>query len=142
MWPKVFILLGLSTQKWNCYVIKWKWSSSVVCDSLRPYGLQPTRLLHPWDFPGKSTEVGCHCLLQGIFLTQRSNSDLLHYRKTLYHLSQKRSQSRYMNKFTKPLSNSSTWLYSMPFFIPSINVWGYPFLHVISNTWYVQSIQL
>ena len=28
------------------------------------HGLQPTRLLHPWDFPGKSTGVGCHCLLQ------------------------------------------------------------------------------
>ena len=28
------------------------------------WGLQPTRLLHPWDFPGKSTGVGCHCLLQ------------------------------------------------------------------------------
>ena len=26
-----------------------------------PHGLQPTRLLHPWDFPGKSTGVGCHC---------------------------------------------------------------------------------
>ena len=42
---------------------KWKWSRSVVSDSLRPHGLQPTRLLHPWDFPGKSTRVGCHCLL-------------------------------------------------------------------------------
>ena len=31
--------------------------------SSQPYGLQPTRLLHPWDFPGKSTGVGCHCLL-------------------------------------------------------------------------------
>ena len=30
---------------------------------LQPYGLQPTRLLHPWDFPGKSTGVGCHRLL-------------------------------------------------------------------------------
>ena len=28
------------------------------------HGLQPTRLLHPWDFPGKSTGVGCQCLLQ------------------------------------------------------------------------------
>ena len=28
-----------------------------------PHRLQPTRLLHPWDFPGKSTGVGCHCLL-------------------------------------------------------------------------------
>ena len=43
---------------------KWKWSCSVVSDSLWPHGLQPTRLLHPWDFPGKSTGVGCHCLLR------------------------------------------------------------------------------
>ena len=43
---------------------KWKWSCSVMSDSVRPHGLQPTRLLHPWDFPGKSTGVGCHCLLQ------------------------------------------------------------------------------
>ena len=41
---------------------KWKWSRSVVSDSSRPHGLQPTRLLCPWDFPGKSTGVGCHCL--------------------------------------------------------------------------------
>ena len=30
----------------------------------RPHGLQPTRPLQPWDFPGKSTGVGCHCLLR------------------------------------------------------------------------------
>ena len=42
---------------------KWKWSCSVVSDSSRPHGLQPTRLLRPWDFPGKSTGVGCYCLL-------------------------------------------------------------------------------
>ena len=42
----------------------WKWSRSVVSDSLWPHGLQPTRLLRPWDFPGKSTGVGCHCLLR------------------------------------------------------------------------------
>ena len=35
-----------------------------MSDSSRPHGLQPTRLLRPWDFPGKSTGVGCHCLLQ------------------------------------------------------------------------------
>ena len=34
-----------------------------MSNSSRPHGLQPTRLLHPWDFPGKSTGVGCHCLL-------------------------------------------------------------------------------
>ena len=43
---------------------KWKWSRLVVSDSLRPHGLQPTRLLHPWDFPGRGTGVGCHCLLR------------------------------------------------------------------------------
>ena len=43
---------------------KWKWSHSVVSDSSRPHGLQPARLLHPWDFPGKSTGVGCHCHLR------------------------------------------------------------------------------
>ena len=43
---------------------KWKWNRSVMSDSSRPHGLQPTRLLRPWDFPGKSTGVGCHCLLQ------------------------------------------------------------------------------
>ena len=42
---------------------KWKWSRSVVSDPQRPHGLQPSRLLHPWDFPGKSTGVRCHCLL-------------------------------------------------------------------------------
>ena len=43
---------------------KWKWSHSVMSDSSQPHGLQPTKLLRPWDFPGKSTGVGCQCLLQ------------------------------------------------------------------------------
>ena len=33
-----------------------------MSDFLRPHGLQHTRLLCPWDFPGKNTGVGCHCL--------------------------------------------------------------------------------
>ena len=41
-----------------------KWSRSVMSDSLRPRGLQPTRFLHPWDFLGKNTGEGCHYLLQ------------------------------------------------------------------------------
>ena len=43
---------------------KWKWSRSVVSDSSPPYGLQSTRLLRPWGFPGKSTGVRCYCLLR------------------------------------------------------------------------------
>jgi len=52
-------------------------SHSVVSNSLQPYGLQPTRLHCPWDFPGKNTGVDCHFLLQGIFPTQESNPRLL-----------------------------------------------------------------
>ena len=41
---------------------KRKSSRSVVSNPQRSHGLQPSRLLHTWDFPGKSTGVGCHCL--------------------------------------------------------------------------------
>ena len=39
------------------------------------------------DSPGKNTGVGCHALLQGIFLAQESNQCLLHCRQILYQLS-------------------------------------------------------
>ena len=45
--------------------------------TLQPHGLQPTRLLCPWDFRGKNTGMGCHALLQVIFLSQGLNLDLL-----------------------------------------------------------------
>ena len=51
--------------------------TSVVPNSMRPHGLQPARLLCPWDSLGKNTGVGCHDLLQQIFPTQGSNSCLL-----------------------------------------------------------------
>ena len=47
------------------------------CLTLRPPGLEPTRLLCPWDSPGKNTGVGSHALLQGIFLTQGLSPRLL-----------------------------------------------------------------
>ena len=53
---------------------KWKWSRSVVSNSLRPHGLQPTRLLCPWDFLGKSTGVACLCLLWEQGVETHSNS--------------------------------------------------------------------
>ena len=67
--------------------------SSVVSDSMRPRGLQPARLLCPWDSPGKNTAVGCHFFLQGILQTQGSNPDLLHCRQILYCLSHQGSPS-------------------------------------------------
>ena len=48
-------------------------SHSVMSDSFQPHGLYPTRLLCPWDFPGKNPGVGCHFLLQGNFPIQRLN---------------------------------------------------------------------
>ena len=65
-----------------------QWSCSVMSNSLPSHGLQPTRFLHPWNFPGKSTGVGFHFLLQGIFPTQVSNPGLPHCRQTLYRGSQ------------------------------------------------------
>ena len=62
---------------------------SVMSDSFRPHGLEPIRLLCPWDFPDKNTGVGCHFLLQGIFMTQGSNPCLLHWQADslpLHHL--------------------------------------------------------
>ena len=60
-------------------------SCSVVSDSLQAHELWPTRLLCPWDFPGKNTGLGCHALLQGIFPIHGSNPRLLHPRWVLYH---------------------------------------------------------
>ena len=56
-------------------------AASVTSNYLWLYGLQPARLLCPWDSPGKNTGVGHHALLQGIFPTQGSNSrlSLLHW---------------------------------------------------------------
>ena len=42
---------------------------------------------YPWDFPGKNTGAGCHCLLQGLFPTQGLNPCLLHCRQILLPLS-------------------------------------------------------
>ena len=53
-------------------------SLSVMSHSLRPHGLQPARLLCPWDSPGKNTAVGCHFLLQGIFQPREWTQILVH----------------------------------------------------------------
>ena len=60
---------------------------SVMADSWQPHGLQPARLHCSWNFPGKNTEVGCHFLLQWVFLTHGSNLCFLHFLhgQPLYH---------------------------------------------------------
>ena len=68
-------------------------SCSVVSNSLQLHGLQPTRLLWPWNSPGKNGGAGCHSLLQGIFLTQVLNPGLLCCRQILYQLSHQGSHA-------------------------------------------------
>ena len=75
-----------------------------------------TRLLHPWDFLDKSTGMGCHFLLQGIFPTRRLNPGLLHCRQTLYCLTQQGSRYYTYNvaqkgSYSRP--NTGKYLVSM-----------------------------
>ena len=94
---------GLEVKRMNQTIrSEVKWIRSVVSDSLWPHELSPTRLLSPWNFSGKSTGVGCHFLLQGIFLTQGSNWGLPDCGQMLYYLSHQGS--------SEPSTNSVTYL--------------------------------
>ena len=85
-WPKansVSLLLALFIS----FMVNF--SFDIYCEkhAMQPCGLWPTRLLCPWDSPGKDTGVGCRALLQGISPTQETNPGLLcllHRRRTLY----------------------------------------------------------
>jgi len=57
------------------------------------------------DSPGRSTGVGCHALLQGIFPTQRSNPELPHCRQILYCLSHEGSRDS-MDRILIPTRSS------------------------------------
>ena len=52
---------------------KWKWSRSVVSDSWWPHGLQPTRLLRPWDFQARVLEWGA--IAFSITIARKYNSE-------------------------------------------------------------------
>ena len=120
-------------------------SCSVVSDSLWPHQLQATRLLCPWDFPGKHTGVGCHSLLQGIFPTQGSNPGLLHCRQILYGLNHQGSiypghilwenhnwkRLMYLNVHSSTIYNR-TWKQSR---CPPTNEW------IRKKMWYVYTVE-
>jgi len=74
-----------SARKLNKWKVKVK-SLSCVRLFVTPWTVA-YQLLHPWDFPGKNTGVGCHFHLQKIFLTQGLHLGLPHCRQTLYCLS-------------------------------------------------------
>ena len=86
-------ILQAGTLEWVAISLSSAWKWKVKVESLSRVRLFATswtataRLLRPWNFPGKSTGVGCHFLLQGIFPTQGSNPGLPHCRQTLYPLS-------------------------------------------------------
>ena len=71
--------------------VKWSESHSVTSHALQPHGL-----FSPWNSPGWNTGVGCHALLQGIFLTQESNQGLLHCRRILHQLSYQGSPKKWV----------------------------------------------
>ena len=73
---------------------------------LQPHGLQPARLLCPWDFPGKNTGVGCHFLLWEVFPTQGSNPSLLHLYTDSLPLSQQRLPRLFISQAAPGLSRS------------------------------------
>ena len=127
-------------------------------DPQRPHGLQPSRLLHPWDFLGKSTGVGCHCLLHhnqlleyylcsslgqntgvgscfliwGIFSTQRWNPGLPHCRRILYQLSYQENLT-YSKDFGKYWL-LGWWLISLtlPPLLQGASEWPFPRLRIKS----------
>ena len=72
-------LFGKQSKSTRGGLVTWSCPTLVT-----PCAMSSTRLLCPWDFPGKNIAVGCHFLLQGIFPTQGLNPGLLHCRQILY----------------------------------------------------------
>ena len=77
-WPCSFHCIELVT------VLLFRVWTKTPC---KPRDCSPPGLFCSWDFPGKNTGVSCYFLLQGIFLTQRSNPSLLHWQVSSLSLS-------------------------------------------------------
>ena len=93
-WDGQFLVPEAYEQPCIVQILQGAWESishSVVFNSLQTHGLWPSRLLWPGNYPGKNTGVGCHSLLQGIFLTKGLNPHLLHCRQMFYSLSHRGS---------------------------------------------------
>ena len=114
----------------------------VMSNSLWSHELEPTRLLCPWDSPGKNTGVSHHALFQGIFPTQGPNPGLPHCRWILYHLSYQGSpgilewaaypkiKEKLLNKFeivisTNVLCSQTETAYYLSFFFSANHVFSF-----------------
>ena len=89
---------------------------STLCDAV---DCSPTRLLCPWNSPGKNTGVGSHSLFQGIFSIQGLNLSFPHCGQILYHLSHQGNSTSYCNSTQRLRSPSSQWRAGL-----YIRIWG------------------
>ena len=82
-----------------------------------------SRLLCPWDFPGKNTGMGCHALLQGIFSTQGLNRCLLLSRgSALFSGGKKRERALYFFNSNIFILIGGELLYNIVLVLPYINM--------------------
>ena len=87
------------------------------------------------DFPSKNTGVGCHFLLQGIFLTQGSKLCLLHWRWILYCWATWEAPHHIVVNFLLVWGIFILfWIEATPAYFPSKNTQVFPFLHILDNT--------
>ena len=77
LWSIFYLFIPPSKIHWISTICQALCEASVMSTCLQHYGLLPCRIFCPWDSPGKNTGVGCHALLQRIFLTQGLNPCLL-----------------------------------------------------------------
>ena len=102
----------------------YTWSLSRVWLSATPWTVARQAL--QWDFSGKNIGVGCHFLLQGIFLTQGSNPDFLYCRQTLYRLSHQQYQYLYARLPGWKCHHISKFNFEVFF---NFNFWNFVFHH-------------
>jgi len=125
MLTKFTVVIIHNIRKSNHYAVHLKltllFSGQVLSNCLQLHGQQPTRILCPWDSPGKNTGVGCCFLLQRIFLTQGLNPGLPHCRQTHYCLSQGTGKV-----FSNPCSHFHVLLWKPSLHLPWVQRWPLP----------------
>ena len=128
--------------------VAWVLRCSVVSNSLRPHGLWPTRLLCPWDFPGKNTGVDCHFLLQGIFPTQGPNPCPLRWHCSLNKQLSMSSRAIFSIQGCQPMLCYNYLLSHCSLFWHRLLVWCLwslhftPYVLTVSSCWIVRPLSI
>ena len=114
------LLIGSVTIKWQS---KWKWSCSVVSDSLQPHGLTVAYQAPPsMGFSRQKCWSGLPFPPPEDFPNPGLNPGLLHCRQTLYHLSYQGSQWR---DYEWNPNMSDTKFHFLPIFLPQCNIYNF-----------------